>query len=327
MSIKPDIELLLEDVPYLKILNEAFNQSGKEILREHFFLKFKDVDKWTVFSDYYFEDERKSFVISMTFLPYILDLSLAKKILKKLLPKEIKHTKTISKESFEILREFPMYTISVIIPKEKYFSFGSNDNFIKAVKKSCYNLLNKEIPLWKKNRPQSINYHTLLEKKIKALIVELDRNKKGPILWQMILTSMYLGYFIAVLVDEINVQKIGWFSDRDKINDICDHISSDLIAINSIGLAKNEDFEFIYGNASCIANPWFDELIRVSDYICGALSDLDPKDSSFSTEKMEEIIKYFGIENNKNLLVYRYKKNKEEQIYCSRVIFQNSKSN
>lgn len=149
---------------------------------------------------------------------------------------------------------------------------------------------------------------------------ELRVNKKGPLFWKLTMVTLFAAYLIATLADEVPLKLVGWFSDRDAINDLCDHISADLIPVNATSMAANEEFHFVSGEAKSSSSAWFDEVVRVSDYVTGALSDFNFATQSSSAQKFHDVLRFYASGNNKTLLAYRYSFAGSEYT-CSRTTF------
>ena len=131
-----------------------FVQSGIQDLRETFFERFPDVEKWTVFSDYYFEEDRPNRVITFSIIPYVIEISRLKHFLKSLFPTDIKHASQIRQESLRRLRDVPIASIAFILPQNRYFAFANNEAFVRSMRASVSQMLTEQLPRWRRNRLQ-----------------------------------------------------------------------------------------------------------------------------------------------------------------------------
>ena len=115
-----------------------------------------------------------------------------------------------------------------------------------------------------------------------------------------------------------NVELFGWFSDRDAINEICDNFSIDLFYYYLSGLMEGENFKFVASPAGSKANAFYEELVRIPDYIAGALSDYNMKDNLISKDKFDEILKNYMADNKHNNFVFRIFI-EDDKLSCSRI--------
>lgn len=302
----------------LETFQNVFNDGGIKLF-SNFLNEFTTTQNWSIFSDYYFEDKRESFVIAISIIPNFEELGHLRKIYYKLFKSDIKHTRDVSIESLKKIKTENIFTISIILPKIKYYPMLTHSVFKENMKKTCNDLINIRIPDWKIRQPHLMTEHISLEKKIYRLLTELEKGTKLLSIWRMWLVSVFIGYVISLLVSNLKIKKIGWFSDRDAINDLYNYLSKDFVSIFVSGLARKTDFELIIGDARCTAETWFDEILRVSDYIAGALSDFNFENRISSKEKFQKVVSHY-LSNNEKSLIYRFTA-KNTDFRCMRVQF------
>lgn len=106
---------LLDDVIFKSSIDDVCNLISSE---------YKGNKNWILFSDYYFETEKKNRVITFSLIPAFENVFDISEYIKEAAPKEIKHTKFKSDDFINILNNntFINFCFTFEI-NNKYFSF------------------------------------------------------------------------------------------------------------------------------------------------------------------------------------------------------------
>lgn len=218
--------------------------------------------------------------------PYIL-----KNGIKQYLSKDIKDFKNISNEAIRYIKTFPyFFSIAFIIKnKNEIFKLDSNkqhlDNIIKQMESWPHNKKEEFIHKMKKFR----NYLDRKEVDLKTLS-------------DMSITVNIMSSIIEFLLIKTRARHIIWISDRDRITDFQDGIVNEFVRIGYASLVNkrvsdNEVYGFWGGKE--YDKQTFDELIRIPDYISGAIASINFEDSSEAPEKHYNLFDQSIVNNDR----------------------------
>lgn len=246
----------------------------------------------------------------MTFviIPYIVDLPVLSKGITKIAPHDLKHTRDITESMLTMLSNDMFFSISVILEEDFYFSQFNKFAFLKLADDYI-----KMLNMWSDNQPYKKDYYDKVIKKFRIFKNEVNRKSFNIGLAQEIISlSFFVSYITYLLKKYIDIKGICWFSDRDKMTDAYNKIIYDLYEIqgHTFCVNNNIDYEIING----IGVPdrgsdklWFDELVRIADYICGALADYNFENNGV-THKKHLMLHEKLIADNQNILIFTIKK-------------------
>jgi hypothetical protein len=66
---------------------------------------------------------------------------------------------------------------------------------------------------------------------------------------------------------------------------------------------------------------WYRELVKIPDFLTGALADYDLETGDISHDKFGPLIRDLISDNGRNVFVFRLKFNKEYPVECTRLLF------
>lgn len=305
---------------YVNIGNKQ-EMNKKTILSSHFpdFVekwnrfhnKFKQVDSWYIVSDYCLDDkDRSNDVMTFTIYPFTHPYLLRDRI-KQYLSKDIKDFKNLSDKAVNYIKEAPyFFSLAFIIDaKNNIFSLdGSKQALDKAIK----NMEN-----WPKTKREEFIH------KLKRLRNYLNRKEIDfKTLSNISITTYIMSYIIEFLLIKAKAKHIIWISDRDKITDFQDGVVSELVHIGYASLLNkrvpdNEVYGFWGGKE--YKKEIFDELVRIPDYISGALASMDFEDVYKVSEKHYNLFDK-SIVDNERIYIMHLKHNRHNDI-LSNLIF------
>jgi len=296
---------------FLAAFNDTFYKSSYKDFKK-FFLDNKDVKKWMICSDYAIGDKnKKNDIVTFTFYPYIVDYQVLQRAIKVLAPKDLKNTKTINEDFLSFIKEAPILNISVALSRKRKLDYINNerDSFEISI-----DMLIKQLQYWIISTPENSAYYEGLIKKMN----ELKRLVKSPstnlkIIRDIEIISQLVAYLCLEINLIIDVELLGWFSDRDKLLEYKKVKFKSPIIFDFIGnlyhvLCENHSdkikskAELIYGVPEQDGTLWYDELNKIPDYICGTLADYDSQKNKISHEKFNTILTNFFMNNPKNLI-------------------------
>ena len=182
-------------------------------------------------------------------------------------------------------------------------------------------MLNTDIPNWSKSRPHLAPYHQQIARKIRTLRADIKRDKKIRITKNMLLITSIGSVLCTQLANRTTAEMMGWFSDRDEINDVADKLSLDLFNIQFSETLINTDCKFVVAPASSRDDEFYEEFVRVPDYITGALADYKVDTDEITHDKFAPVIRDLIADNTRNVFVFRLVFDQLVGLSCSRILF------
>jgi hypothetical protein len=257
--------------PITSLLDEVFYQSSIDDMRSAYFHDVKPFDSWVILSDYYFGDDKTNKVITFTSLPYLGGLPQLQSIIRALAPRDIKHTRSIDGRFIEFLRQLPALNISFIFQQDKYFAWTSSNEFQVHMVEFC-EMLSAYVALWRRD---TLNHTRLdiLSRNIRHAQELLRQKKKIRILCEAFLISLLGGYVGSILFRETALTNLCWLSDRDRTNELGNNFVRDLFQVTLIDIVKR-NISFSFTTANSTSEEWYADLIRIPDFITGAIAGL-----------------------------------------------------
>lgn len=310
------------DKPYVAIpefitaVEETFNKSTIDIVQN--FIKHNNYNKWMVFSDYVFDKNKNNNVVTFSFVPYIFDFNNLQDFIKSLANKDLKNTKNIKQEYLEFLNNMPILSFSFILKGKRKIHYSEEKKFyINKIKKII-----EMLEFWIKTTPENKEQYKKDIKDFRAFLNELNKNTNFSIKRDIAIISLLAAYLMYEFSKiHSNIEIIGWFSDRDKLTEyggkkfnfsliynlshIYFHIFTEEISIKpKLIHGKTNDKKLFY-----------DEYIKIPDYICGVLADYNFLNNKCSHDKhiklMEEL-----IASNEKIIIFKLLF-KKEIIECA----------
>ena len=308
-----------KETPIIKLIHETYLQSIKKSLEKNYFPKYIDNKKWKCFSDYSFDNKKPNNVITFTLLPYVIDFNILSSAIKEYAPKEIKKTQSINPKFIEFIKHSPFVTFSFILENHENLFLESKEFLKDSMLLSLNQIVNENIPNWTVETSHLEKYHKEIAKKTKKVIRLIEENKKIKILKNMFLITSIGSYLCTQFANKTNAEIMGWFSDRDEINDVADKYSIDLFNFQFCEYLKNRNCEFVAAPASSQDNEWYQELIKIPDFITGALADYSFETELVSHNKFIPLLRELIADNDRNVFVFKLKFDNVTGMKCARV--------
>jgi len=300
---------------FMEVVEETFNKSTKIVL-ENFLSIHKDIKKWMVFSDYVIDDKNKNNVITFSFIPYILDFELFKKLINDLACKDLKNIKNIDEKFMLFLKDMPIFTFSFIIKGKKRICYTQEKIFL-------INKFEKVIELfeyWIRFEPKNKEMYEESIKDFRILLNETKSNKNLKIKKDIVIISVIASYLLFEFCRlHGNIEIIGWFSDRDKVVEFGGKKFNFPILYNLANIYFHAFYENLKQKPELVfgkilnEQSWYDEFNRIPDYICGALADYNFDKNICSHRKHIKLIEDL-IASNKKIRIFNliFKKDRIE---------------
>jgi hypothetical protein len=304
----------------LNLLNSTFDKSTISQIDNNYLRNLKSVTKWMCFSDYCLDDKTKpNDVITFSIIPYIEEFPIVESFIKQAAKTDIKKTTIVNEKFIEFLNVYPIINFSFILNDRKNL-FGNNHEEIKINLRNEFIEIKGLYQLWIKNEPEKEAYYKTFLKKIDSCINLINNNKKIKQLIDLILIPFLGGYVSNVILNRVDKLEIyGWFSDRDKLLDIEKGFALNLFHNNLHGLIDNKNFQFVTSLADCNFDIFYDQYIKIPDYIVGTLADYDLENNQISKEKFNMVLTNYMGDNQYNNYVFRIFK-KDNIFNCGKIV-------
>ncbi len=289
---------------YIELLESTIQKSTIIELRKYL-EPFRNIKKWMIISDYCFDDPNKSNnCISFIIYPYVYSLDELQEDIKNRAKVDLKHTKNISDEFCDLYHSGIFYSMNFVVNEDNCICHG-------ITVESVRNLITQYIEMlktWIKNQPEKKNDHEEKIKKFNVLLNETNRKTFNLRLFKEIfLVNFLVSYLTYILIKEMDIDIIGWFSDPDKIVSGYGEIATVLyvvmhhtLCVEYLGVNYKQPITCLAGQTSDI---FYDELVRIADYICGFVSEFDLEDANKEYKDKYKKISSNIVANNKYISI------------------------
>lgn len=304
--------------PFLQVLEMTFSKSAYQDLELNYYPKVDAYRKWVCFSDYCIDDKNKpNDVITFSLMPYIHDIEELSSHIKLIVPKDIKNARTVSKEYIDFLTHYQLINFSFIINDRKKF-FGKDNIIFTESLITIYSQAKEQYIIWIKNQPEKTDYYQNVIRKINLTIQQIKQGNKIKQIYAAFLIT-YLGAFVSgLIVKRTRAEIFGWLSDRDAIHEVSDLLAIDLFEYFMFGFSEIENCQFTAAKATSTDKPFYDELLKIPDYVAGTLADYNPNTGTISKPKFDTILTDYIADNKHNNFIFKIE-SKDDMINCSRI--------
>ncbi len=264
---------MLDPREILKALFHIFDQSARSDL-QRFIAAQSGITKWMIAADFCLHDpSRPNNTFVFSFIPYDDYFDALVREIRDSIRKDLKNTRDVRPSTVQFLREGRRFHIAFVLSSPPtVFSNGPDGGTPLQVARESIaidvEMLGREAPPWLKKLRE--------ESKANGFNTEL--------LADLYLLAYLFGFVSLVLARETTVQRLGWFADRDRMTTFCDGVLWHIAASSLHGLSEHFKVP-LPADSPTIATPtpdtpakeamWYDELVRIPDYIAGILAAWD----------------------------------------------------
>ena len=292
---------------FLVAFDSTFNQSN-HIKIKRFFEKNKNIPKWMIFSDYVLHDKNKpNDVITFSIFPYTEDFFKLGKKIDLLSFKDTKKLKRINNEFIKFIKHSEILNLSILLTKERKLDPFNEREMLKT----RYKMAMKQVQTWIKKQGENKYFKQLLSNLL-LILNELDKpgsNLKA--IRDIEIVSSLTAYIAFKISQEIKIDTIGWFSDRDamlsyKIAKLSKPIIYDLAFNTYHNFMSNLNEEYteklVFGLPEREGRVWYDSYNRVPDVIAATLADYNYEQNICSHDKYIPIVENILASNEKSII-------------------------
>ncbi|NYS59578.1 hypothetical protein [Vreelandella salicampi] len=292
---------------FLLVFNNTFVKSNNARFKS-FFEKNRNINKWMVFSDYVLDDKNKpNDVVTFSILPYTEDFFTLGKSIDKLSFKDVKKLKRVKKEFIEFINNSEIINISFIISKKRRLDPLNEKEMLITRYKMAIN----QIKVWISNDADNKEYLTLL-KNYELMLSEVCKPRANlKYIRDIEIVSSLIAYLIFQICNEIEIEVIGWFSDRDALLSYkAAKLSKPIIFDMAHNLYHNLSFnkcegykeKFVFGLPEREGKVWYDSYNRIPDLIAATLADYDYENNEISHSKFKPVVEKILTNKEKNII-------------------------
>lgn len=324
-----------EDI--VKALFETFDQSARASFQD--FLRCNaGVTKWSISADYCLHDStRPNNVFAFTVIPYNDYFEQLKADIRAGLPKDLKQTKAISAAAKKLLCDPMRFHFAFMLKAPPKVFWDGDGSLPIDLARACIDRTLADMVTHGRTA-KTVDLVKLLRREAQA------RSFNLKLLADMFLLSHLFSFVTLALARDNPASIIGWMSDRDKMTEAFGGVLWVIANENVHGLAQRFGVPMpekgiiisvptptvaaAVGEARAAAAPmsnpmWFDEFIRIPDYIAGALAAWDlhgnilPPGHPKYVELAEDVI---ATANNMAVINIRY----THEFQSGRMVFAKS---
>lgn len=262
---------------------EVLDKSESNYFRR-FLSALPEESAWYLISDYCIDDSSKyNDVFTFSLLCDYDKHENIKDFINSLAPKDLKKTRDINVDFLEYLNSPFVYHFSLVVPrKEELLAKLLNKIALDKIVNWVYQVYDNS----KQVNIEMAGFCNEAQQRIKLVQREIQRkgyNKK--LIREILLTSSFGASIMFLLQKYSSPSKIAWISDRDAIIDKFDgFVFDNMYFWYEIAVAdkpfEKVNTEIIFVEPEKIGENYFDELIRIPDYVAGALASIDTVDKN-----------------------------------------------
>lgn len=294
---------------------EDLSSSEMQSIIQHIMEMVELTPKWMLYSDYCLDDKTKpNDVITFVLVPFVSENQYKEleQTIKKTQPEDLKHSQHVNSDFMDYIKHQPIFSFSFIV-NNRQLLFGTDEDEQKNAVMKILENLKSGFQKWRDNSPEgySIDYYKEVIKKLKHQQNEVFNGKNIKHLIDIYLITFLGAFFTAEILKQLpKLEIFGWFPDRDKTNEACDQLATPIFnAIQHDRLGASV-YEFAAAAPDSTIVPFYDDLNRIADVICGTLADYNIEHNKISADKFDEILQGL-IADNERIRVYRLKSDEE----------------
>ncbi len=261
-----------------------------------------------IFSDYVLNDKNKpNDVVTFSILPYMADFFELGKAIETVSFKDIKKLKRVNNQFIEFINRGEILNISVILSKDRKLDPINEREMLKT----RYEMAISQVKLWLLNSADN-DYYKILLRNYELLLSEVCKPSANfRYIRDIEIVSSLAAYIVFQICNEIRVDVIGWFSDRDAmlsykaakfskpvIFDMAHNLYHNLMFL----IDNNYKDSFIFGLPETEGRVWYDAYNRIPDLIAATIADYDYENNKCSHEKFVPVIENLLTNKDKNII-------------------------
>lgn len=295
-----------------QLLDAYFDKEDMQRKIKSFLEESKGSKKWMLYSDYCLDDSNKSNdVVTFALVPFISEEHYCEMqhTIATLQPTDIKHTKFINTDLLTYLKGLPVLFFTFILDKRKLLFGETHEKRVDSIKSALAEMADGYEKWCDTARNKELLSHYKKTAKLMRLKVRYMEEAKTPnvkLLGDVHLTA-YLGAYVSYRVlESVDVEIFGWFSDRDNVISGEDNIIVPIFNCFLHNLWKGEkQYQLCTMTPDQNVELFYEEFNRMADIVAGTMADYNLQDNVISADKFETVLTEF-ITDNPKVLTYRF---------------------
>jgi len=264
-----------------------------------YFERLHGFSNWVIVSDYSIgSKDQPNDVAAFTVMPRVGSLAALDRVVGACLPGDLKHVKGVSDLAIDCLRCDLFYTFAFVMPRKRYlFSQEKPEAEAAALLTAVRSTLEYyEGPL--QGDLQNSELVKALVRKLRLLEPRVrNRSANLKLLRDISLIPSLAASIVSIVQEFTAAAEVGWLSDRDSIVRAYDELAFELFVLSHSWLAEQRErdcknTQLVFANPPDVKGKriWYDSLVRIPDYVAGALANYDLIGDSITRLKVERII-------------------------------------
>jgi len=243
--------------------------------------------RWLIAADYVVgEKKRPVDVFAFTIMPDMQDLPALQERIRRVLHRDIKETRKLDPSGLALLKAPDVFHFAVMLSKTRMLFAETGEESVLSARKTAEELLSLA-----KRQDRG-------ERAIAALQKVRDfaaaRRFSHRLMADVLLLSLLFPAITIALMRETNGRDIAWMSDRDRMTTWCGGALWPLAEISLRAMTEAMGVEpGAAGPCVCVPSEntmWFDDMVRLPDYIAGTLATWDADAQHYASESKIEML-------------------------------------
>ena len=294
------------------LLDAYFDKEDMQRKIKSFLEESKGSKKWMLYSDYCLDDSKKSNdVVTFVLVPFISEEHYCEMqhTIARLQPTDIKHTKFINTDFLTYLKDQPVLFFTFILDKRKTLFGETHEKRVDSIKSAMAEMADGYEKWCETARNEELLAHYQKSAKQMRLKVRYMEEAKTPnikLLSDVLLTA-YLGAYVSYRVlESVDIEIFGWFSDRDNVISGEDNIIVPIFNYFLHNLWKGEkQYQLCTMTPDQNVELFYEEFNRMADIIAGTMADYNLQVNGISADKFDTVLTGF-IADNPKVFTYRF---------------------
>ncbi len=258
-----------------RCLLQTFDGSAVDDFRR-FLERNSQVRKWFIAADYCLRDKDKAnSVFALTVFPYDDHLQVMQAEIKAALPRDIKKSKEVTQEGIELLRDPRRFHFAFVFKEHPdIYAVGAQATRLETARESLKLAINQLKDVGR-TKPQLRRLNALQQKSLSASF-------NVTLLSDLTVLSILLCLVTLLIQRERPSELVSWFSDRDNMTTWGEGAIWDIAVESVAGLSEHvgiplpmQSVVVAEPDKADAGSPWFDDLIRLPDFIAGLFASWD----------------------------------------------------
>lgn len=241
---------------------------------------------WLIAADYVVNNKsRPNDVFAFSIMPNSQGLPALQDRIRQALPRDIKKTRSLDESGLALLKAADVFHVAVMLSKKRMLFAESGGESLLSARQTAEELLRLAIRQGDERAIKSLR---------KVRDFAANRTFAHRLMADVLLLSLLFPAITIALMRETASRDIAWMSDPDKMTGWCGGALWSLAQTILGVMADRMDVKpGVTGPAVCVPGAkgmWFDDMVRLPDYIAGTLATWDGDAQQYASESKIEML-------------------------------------